>query len=88
MEIATAAAYLRADVFLLNYNGPPKSNSRGDSAAKESSRGRAAAEAAFLFLCIYMNPLNPAWVEEDEDEEDEEIEVDEAVERRSFLSLL
>lgn len=60
MEIASAAAYLWADVFLLNYNGPPKSNSPGDSAAKESSRGRAPAEAAFhcgsISPCIYMNP--------------------------------
>lgn len=83
MEIASAAAYLWADVFLLNYNGPPKSNSPGDNAAEESSRARAAAEAAFhccfISLCIYMNPLTHLW-----EEEEEEIEVDEAERLRSF----
>lgn len=74
MEIASAAAYLWADVFLLNYNGPPKSNSPGDNAAKESSRGRAEAEAAFrcCFISMYLyESLAHVW-------EEEEIEVDEA----------
>lgn len=54
MEIASEAAYLWADVFLLNYNGPPKSNSLGDNAAKESSQGSAAAKAAASSLCVFI----------------------------------
>lgn len=72
MEIASVAAYLWADVFLLNYNGPPKSNSLGDNAANESRRGRAAAKQLSIGV---------SW-------EEEEAEVDKLETRELFLAAL